>query len=72
MEQEKQPRFIRPAETARRVGVCPMTLWRWEAAGIFPKRFKLNATAGLYGAAAHDAAEVDAWFESRRASRETA
>ena len=64
-------RVLRPQQTATLVGVCTMTLWRWEKAGTFPRRFKLCPDSGPYGACGHDRAEVMAWIEKRRASRDT-
>ncbi len=64
-------RVMRLPETTKIVGVCDMTLRRWELAGTFPRRFKLNCDGGPYGAIAHDYDEVQAWIAERRASRDT-
>ena len=63
-------RVLRPRETVQVTGYCDMQLRRMEAAGSFPRRFKLNPDGGPYGACGHDSNEVMAWLEARRASRE--
>jgi prophage regulatory protein len=35
-------RYLRPAEVARMFGVAPMTIWRWERDGKFPKREEIG------------------------------
>ena len=62
-------RISRLPETLRAVGTCDMTLRRWEKAGTFPKRFKLNPDSGQFGAVGHDYDEVQEYIEKRRASR---
>ena len=62
---------MRLPETTRVVGACDMTLRRWEEAGTFPRRFKLNPNGGVFGAVGHDCGEVMQWIEERRASRDT-
>ncbi len=64
-------RVMRLPETTRVAGACDMTLRRWEAAGSFPKRFKLSPDSGAFGAVAHDYDEVQEYIEKRRASRDT-
>jgi predicted DNA-binding transcriptional regulator AlpA len=63
-------RVLRPSETCRLVGLSSTQLWRLERAGDFPRRFKIAPHSGPYGAAGHDYAEVIAWLESRRRSRD--
>lgn len=50
-------RILRPAETAKKLGVTNVTLWRWEKEGLFPKRIKIGPSA-----AGHIEEEVDAWI----------
>lgn len=69
-----------PTPTARRVsrlretcaieGVVDMTLRRWEKAGSFPKRFKLDPNSGPFGAVGHDYHEIQAHHAKRLASRD--
>ncbi len=66
----EQRRVLRLPETERLTGVCSMTLWRWECAGKFPKRFKLNPDISARGAIGHDYGEVMVWLDARMASRE--
>ena len=42
---------------------CDMHLRRLEAAGIFPKRFKLNPAGGKYGAVGWHGAEIDQYVD---------
>ena len=49
-------RVMRLPETTRVIGLCDMTLRRLEAAGTFPRRFKLNPDGGLEE---HDIPTVD-------------
>lgn len=59
---------IRQPEVLRIAGVDRVTLWRWEKAGTFPKRFQLGANSVGW-----DRAEVEAWREAKRtASRDAA
>ncbi len=64
-------RVMRLPETTRVAGACDMTLRRWEAAGSFPRRFKLSPNSGPFGAVAHDYDEVQQWRVERLASRAT-
>ncbi len=61
---------MRLPETTRVAGACDMTLRRWEEAGTFPRRFKLNPDGGPFGAVAHDYDEVQEWVKKRLASRD--
>ena len=63
-------RVMRLSETTKVVGTCDMTLRRWEEAGSFPRRFKLNPDGGPFGAVGHDYGEVMEWIDDRRASRD--
>ena len=65
-------RVLRIKQTVEIAGVTDMQLRRWEAAGTFPKRFKLNPDSGKHGAAGHDYSEVMEWLAERRASRSEA
>ena len=64
-------RVMRLRETTRTAGACDMTLRRWEEAGTFPRRFKLDPNSGPFGAVGHDFNEVQEHLEKRRASRDT-
>ena len=64
-------RILRPAQTEAKTGYCDRELRDLEAAGLFPKRFKLNPT-GKGRAVGHLESEVDAWIEARAATREAA
>jgi predicted DNA-binding transcriptional regulator AlpA len=44
-------------------------LHRLEAAGQFPRRFKLGVGSGKYGAVGHALEEVMEWLEARKRSR---
>jgi predicted DNA-binding transcriptional regulator AlpA len=63
-------RIVRGPDILQRTGVSGMTLRRWEAQGLFPKRFKLSAASGRYGACGWDEDEIDAWFVGRGISRD--
>ena len=58
-------RILRQPEVVARVGLCPMTLWRREKAGTFPRRVKLgpNSVGWLE-------TEVDEWIKRRIAERD--
>lgn len=51
------------------VGLSETTVWRMERDGQFPRRIKLVPGGGAFGAAGHDAGEVEAWITARLASR---
>lgn len=55
-------RFLRLKEVVARIGVSWVTLWRWEKAGLFPKRRKIGKHA-----VAWVEAEIDEWCEKRAA-----
>lgn len=65
-------RIYRPRVTSQIVGLCDMQLRRMEAAGVFPRRVKLNPNGGKRGATGHYSDEVEAWLEERKRSREIA
>ncbi len=44
------------------VPASPATIWRWVAAGKFPKPFKLGPNTTVF-----DLDQVDAWLEMRKA-----
>lgn len=57
-------RILRKWDVAERVGVSPMTLWRWEKANGFPRRVRLGAASVGYVEE-----EVDDWLRSRAEQR---
>ena len=61
---------LRPAKTAEMVGYSLVHLHRLEKAGLFPKRFKLNAEGGEYGAVGHYFGEVVDYLKARAAERD--
>ena len=63
-------RILRPPETAKLVGLSTVHVHRLEKAGKFPKRFKLNADSGEYGAAGHYLGEVLDYLKARAAERD--
>jgi predicted DNA-binding transcriptional regulator AlpA len=44
------------------VPASPATIWRWVAAGTFPKPFKLGPNTTVF-----DLDQVDAWLSMRKA-----
>ena len=60
---------LRPSQTAELVGYSTVHLGRLEKQGLFPKRFKLNASGGAYGAAGHYFGWVVDYLNSRVAKR---
>lgn len=42
---EKPDQIVRPAQAARELGVTVRTIYRWEAAGLFPRRVKIGPGA---------------------------
>jgi predicted DNA-binding transcriptional regulator AlpA len=62
-------RLLDQAEVLRRVGnPNEITLWRWEKAGLFPRRVKLSAAGGRFGRVGWLESEVNAWLEQRAAA----
>ena len=61
--------ILRPTQTAELVGYSNVHLARLEKKGLFPKRFKLNASGGAYGAAGHYFGWVVDYLNSRVAKR---
>ena len=61
-------RVIRPAEAERLSGYCDIHLRRLEAAGRFPRRFKLNPDGGIYGAVGWRLSDIERWLNDRAAS----
>ncbi len=47
-------------------GVAPSTIWGWVKSGTFPKPIKLSANCTAW-----DAAQVEAWAQSRIAESRT-
>lgn len=63
-------RILRPRDTEAKVGLCDRELRDLEREGFFPRRFPLNPNGGR--AVGHLESEIDAWIESRAASRQRA
>lgn len=58
-------KIIRWPELQQKIGgYSRMTVWRWENAGVFPKRVRLDA-----GSVAWIESEVDDWIEKRASER---
>jgi len=51
------------------VGYTPVHIARLEKQGLFPRRFKLNASGGAYGAAGHYFGWIVDYLNSRVAKR---
>lgn len=52
----------RPKETAQRLGISKVTLWRWARSQPgFPQPYQLGPTAIGF-----DVAEIEAWVQGRR------
>ena len=64
--------IVREPECYATSGLSNMHRRRLEAAGKFPKRFKLNPDGGLYGAVGWDFDELMEWRAERLASRDSA
>ena len=62
---EVEDRIVRPAEAEKVAGACDMTLRRWEDAGSFPKRFKLNPDGGPFGAVGWLYSDIQNWLRRR-------
>jgi prophage regulatory protein len=63
IESSKSPpaaRIIREPETLAMVGVSPVTLWRWEKAGKFPKRLKIGPRAMGW-----KLSDIENWIEQK-------
>jgi predicted DNA-binding transcriptional regulator AlpA len=63
---------IRAKEVSRLTGFSNFHLSRLEKANRFPRRFKLDAMSGTYGAVGWSRREVMAWIAARRESRQAA
>jgi predicted DNA-binding transcriptional regulator AlpA len=63
-------RLMRKAEIQALTGVCDETIRRWEREGKFPRRVRLDPTAGRQGAVAWLASEFAAWLNERAAARD--
>lgn len=53
--------YLRPAEAAKRFGVCKTTLWRWAKRPDFPKPSKVSSKLTLFNSAA-----VARWLEDQK------
>ncbi len=60
-----EDRIVRPVEVARLVGLSGMHIRRLEAAGTFPKRFKICPNSGKYGATGWLLSWVREYIEQR-------
>lgn len=47
-KQMSTPRFLRIAEVTDRIGVSRATIYRWTAAGEFPKQIQLGANSVVW------------------------
>ena len=56
--------FIRKDKLLPRMNVSGVTLWRWEKAGLFPKRIRLGGNV-----VAWVESEIEEWFEHKKAER---
>ena len=57
-------KYLRLAAVIDRVGLSPMTIWRHEKAGVFPRRVKLSLNT-----VAWVEEEIEAWCEARLRER---
>ena len=63
-------RIVRPVEAEKLTGYCDVHLRRLEARGEFPKRFKLCANGGPYGAVGWRLSSIMEWMDERAATAE--
>jgi predicted DNA-binding transcriptional regulator AlpA len=61
LERHKAVGTISNVALAKKLGVKPVTLWRWRKAGIGPKCIRLEGS----GYVRYSIADVDEWLESR-------
>jgi predicted DNA-binding transcriptional regulator AlpA len=59
-----QETFVRRREAARRFGVTPRTLERWEQRGVFPKRLQIGP-----GTVGYRASELEEFAKSRQCAQ---
>jgi prophage regulatory protein len=59
------PGLLTEPEVCRLTRLSPVTRWRMETKGTFPKRIKIGAKRVVWSAA-----EIRAWFAARCAERE--
>lgn len=64
-------RALREPEVERITGYSGMHIRRLEAAGKFPRRFRLDPGSGPRGAVAWDSLEIQQWVEERASQRIT-
>ena len=62
--QTTTPRFLRISEVLDRVGVSRPTIYRWVAAGEFPKQISVGGNTVVWVESA-----VSSWMEDQMASR---
>ena len=63
-------RIVRPADVQELTGYTDVHLRRLEAAGDFPKRFKLAPNGGRFGACGWLLSDIEKWLAERAASRD--
>ncbi len=63
-----EDRIVRPVEVAQLVGLSGMHIRRLEAAGTFPKRFKICENSGKYGATGWLLSTIREYMEKRAAT----
>lgn len=54
-------KFLRVPNVTALLGISRPTLWRWCAAGLFPKPYKIGLRVSAW-----DSDEVQAWMDSQR------
>ena len=59
-----RPHFLRISEVIRRVGVSRPTIYRWVAAGEFPKQISIGANSVVWLES-----DVTDWMDQRIGSR---
>ena len=61
---KSRPHFLRISEVIRRVGVSRPTIYRWVAAGEFPKQISIGANSVVWLES-----DVTKWMEDQMAAR---
>jgi predicted DNA-binding transcriptional regulator AlpA len=65
MKHQQPDRIIRTREASQITGYTDVHLRRLEAAGQFPKRFKLADDSGKFGAAGWKLSSIQKWIDKR-------
>ena len=60
-KQTTAPRFLRISEVLDRVGVSRPTIYRWVAAGEFPKQISIGANSVVW----LESSDVTKWMDQR-------